>query len=498
MAGYNDPETGYVEGGSGFFTHLSHLTDITNKFDKDATPTDGQVLTWDSGTSLYLPETPTGGSGTSLVINVKDAPYSAAGNGSTNDTAAIQAAIDAAAVLTVGGQSYSGVVYFPAGAYVCGVITMKSKVRLVAAGWAPGQGYRESPVRLLPHASIPDDGYMIIQSGNIRNVAILGITCFGEGSSSKTGWANLPDVTDGTFSGLFIDNHGIEALILGGLNNRVSYSFFQGLMNRAYIAAERGATTLTGTDHQFSHNEFTGPDNATISSASLFCVAASINVNSSQFDHNVFQIGDCGASIIGGSRNRFVGNRWDSNAAHGLIIRNGTYMAFGAGNHWSRNSFATTNTYDHINVPSTGGSLMTFTTPMFTNDSKTIRYWINDAKNSATFHNIYLNPRGEAAGTASTLLVSSVVNHHSLSGSATWDPGSLASGAAANTTVTVTGAAVGDTVVATHSSVESAATSWILTGYVSAADTVRAVLLNATGGAVDLASGTLRVRVFKQ
>lgn len=86
----------------------------------------------------------------------------------------------------------------------------------------------------------------------------------------------------------------------------------------------------------------------------------------------------------------------------------------------------------------------------------------------------------------------------SLTGSVTYDPPSLATGLAANTTVTVTGAAVGDTVVATHSSVETAATSWVLTGYVSAVNTVRVVLLNVTGGTVDLGSGTLRVRVFKQ
>lgn len=85
-----------------------------------------------------------------------------------------------------------------------------------------------------------------------------------------------------------------------------------------------------------------------------------------------------------------------------------------------------------------------------------------------------------------------------IAGSVTYDPPSLAAGVAANTTVTVTGAAVGDTVLATHTSVETAATSWVVTGYVSAANTVRVVILNGTGGTVDLGSGTLRVQVFKQ
>lgn len=85
-----------------------------------------------------------------------------------------------------------------------------------------------------------------------------------------------------------------------------------------------------------------------------------------------------------------------------------------------------------------------------------------------------------------------------IAASVTYDPPSLAAGVAANTTVTATGAATGDTVEVSHSSVDTAATSWILYGYVSAADTVRVIIFNATGGTVDLGSGTLRVRVFKQ
>ena len=63
MAGYNDSEGPYTQNASGFFTHLAHLTDITNKFDKDAVPAVGDVLVWNgtvwTPTSAADPTVPT-------------------------------------------------------------------------------------------------------------------------------------------------------------------------------------------------------------------------------------------------------------------------------------------------------------------------------------------------------------------------------------------------------------------------------------------------------
>lgn len=84
-----------------------------------------------------------------------------------------------------------------------------------------------------------------------------------------------------------------------------------------------------------------------------------------------------------------------------------------------------------------------------------------------------------------------------LSGSKTWDPPSVTIGSATSTTLTVTGAAMGDAVAVSFSLAVPA--GCILVGYVTAADTVTVTLYNpAGGGTQDLASGTLRVKVFKQ
>ena len=81
-----------------------------------------------------------------------------------------------------------------------------------------------------------------------------------------------------------------------------------------------------------------------------------------------------------------------------------------------------------------------------------------------------------------------------LEGSKTFDAGSIADGDEEVTEVTVTGAALGDYVIGASLSIDVA--DLALVGAVTATDTVTAQLLNNTGGAIDLASATLRVLVL--
>ena len=82
-----------------------------------------------------------------------------------------------------------------------------------------------------------------------------------------------------------------------------------------------------------------------------------------------------------------------------------------------------------------------------------------------------------------------------LEGSVVYDPPSLLDGAGVTTTVTVTGAALGDYVVPSFS---NDVQNIIVTGYVSAVNTVSVRFQNESTGTVDLASGTLRARVIKK
>ena len=85
---------------------------------------------------------------------------------------------------------------------------------------------------------------------------------------------------------------------------------------------------------------------------------------------------------------------------------------------------------------------------------------------------------------------------HRLEGSLVWDPGNLADGAGeTSTAITLTGATFTDFVLV---GAPYDLQGMTCTAYVSASDTVKIRLQNETGGAIDLASGTWKVRVLQQ
>ncbi|GAG95369.1 unnamed protein product [marine sediment metagenome] len=82
------------------------------------------------------------------------------------------------------------------------------------------------------------------------------------------------------------------------------------------------------------------------------------------------------------------------------------------------------------------------------------------------------------------------VREAGLTGSETWDPGNISG--EQSTEVTVTGAALGDFAEASFSlDVEDL----ILDAQVTAANTVTCILVNKTGGNINLDEGTLYVKV---
>lgn len=145
---------------------------------------------------------------------------------------------------------------------------------------------------------------------------------------------------------------------------------------------------------------------------------------------------------------------------------------------------------------------LTFWFSEFATEDRRLRF-LASAANLKLPHNLVLSRRGEfvrlrynrfIGGSGTWTLVDS--NVHRLVGSATYDAPNVASGAQTTTTVTVTGAQLGDKVETI--TLGLSAGGLVVTGYVSAADTVTVVLTNLSGAAVNLASTTLTVEVGKR
>jgi len=115
-------------------------------------------------------------------------------------------------------------------------------------------------------------------------------------------------------------------------------------------------------------------------------------------------------------------------------------------------------------------------TPMTAASAATVSTYVNSTTGILNFK--------DAAGVSKPL--------YGVSGIASYDPPSIAAGGTASTTVTVTGAIVTDTVVASFTLPLG---GLLMFAEVTAANTATVRLFNPTGSAIDIASGSLTVRV---
>jgi hypothetical protein len=126
-------------------------------------------------------------------INVKAAPYSATGDGSTNDTAAIQAAIDAV-------PSSGGTIYFPRGSYVCnGALSLNGRKSIRLVGMTPSIGAGAAGTALIytatgttPFLTMKDTGGASCEGIVVENMSLV--------------------YTSGSFTGHLIDARGTPPL----------------------------------------------------------------------------------------------------------------------------------------------------------------------------------------------------------------------------------------------------------------------------------------------
>src|SRR3974377_339069 len=108
-------------------------------------------------TSYGAPALPTIPGGVYNILN-----YGAVGDGVTTNTAAIQAAINAAA----GSAARGGTVFVPAGTFLSGFLTLSNNINL--------QLDASATLKMLPYGSFPDSAPAFIYANKLHDIEISG------------------------------------------------------------------------------------------------------------------------------------------------------------------------------------------------------------------------------------------------------------------------------------------------------------------------------------
>lgn len=397
------------------------------------------------------------------VFNVKD--FGALGDGLNDDTAEIQAAIDA--LEAIGG----GTLFFPYGTYlITATLTVNKGVRLVGEGQINDTTSSSGVVggTTIQWNSASNLDMITIKSATanqyLRGAGVIGI--IGHGGSAAKSFIRASSIMNCKFDGvsqavtegglILDDGNGV----LCGLNQIPHWEHIYGS-----VAAVEGAhgVVLNGdvSDIGVTHN-WIGSITGLVKNGDLLFMK--------DCDGNVIQHIQTSIAVGG--------------TGHGVSFRNGTL------NH-ARNNLIQWMLGDVLAESSTHGNnilhLHSGDTEVQIDAGGHLHYNTIDATNAEQWQThrfvmsdqLLLNP-GDFSPEEQYLAA------------VTYDPANLVDGAGVETDVTVTGALLGDFAEASF----SLDTQGInLDAQVTASNIVTVRFQNETGGAIDLGSGTLRVRV---
>lgn len=276
-------------------------------------------------------------------FNVMD--FGAAASGSSDDSAAIQAAINACA--TNGG----GAVFFPGGIYRCDsqlTITNQDNVALIGDG--PGSIIRQNftTAALIAITGTSDSveicSLQLQGGGSTGTTTALGVSCASGIPASLRPPVNIHDVIfSGSADGTGF-NVGVEAL---GTRGSVNNCYFQ----RIYGTGSRAVRTNTGSLWKITNNHILGVDGAGTRAAAGIGNTVSGGGNGSVITGNYVD----GCSVAGivsykNARNVISGNHCYSNQGPGVLITGSAYTAV-TGNELSSNQYGVLVNNDDATVP---------------------------------------------------------------------------------------------------------------------------------------------------
>lgn len=251
--------------------------------------------------------------------------YGAKGDGTTDDSTAIQAAIDAATA--AGG----GVVVCPPATYRCNVV-LKSGVTLTSG--AEQYGYlATNPAAITTLLAAGSGAVVDTPVTNVKCIAIHGINIKGLGAGTPCTGIRFRDVDYGAVRACHIFLVADEAILIDSTSIACTFEdilIFGAVLNRSR-AAVIGSVDISGTDHFFSRIEagISGQTEGTVQSANLYCAAWAVRGDANVFEGCIGEFSDVGF-YISGKYNRFVNCRGDLNYGHGWHLSGATNNDFAA------------------------------------------------------------------------------------------------------------------------------------------------------------------------
>lgn len=272
----------------------------------------------------------------STLFNVKN--HGVKGDGTTDDTAAIQALIDAGSL--AGGRT----LFFPEGVYRITNLSLKSSVILLGAQFAYGYGPQalgSTRLSALPGTT----GWMIDFVGGIAGV--IGMDLYGNASADGTtgadggiristgSWSRASEIHFNNFRGPALQINGGNAHVI---DNILAINC---CLDRT-VLVDTGVMDIGSNDHYISRVEASCSLTTAVTSADLRINSWLIRSTNAFISNCVGEFGDRGF-LITGAKNRFTGVRADRNMGIGYENRGGGNVF--AGCMAVDNSKSVTNTY---------------------------------------------------------------------------------------------------------------------------------------------------------
>lgn len=252
--------------------------------------------------------------------------HGAVGNGTTDDSIALNATVVAAAAAQCGVIVADPNKIYGVGGALGGPITWLSGVRLIAGHDIGNTGSSHHGAQFAVLASFPTDTYVIdsptsaITGAAIIGLSIAAITPSGTGSQ-RVGGIRFQNSAYGTISGCVVGGMSLPCInVVNGVANQVSRNGCQFFTNFRTLTQNEGAVIVGGTDNWIERNQCNaGGFTAVQYPATFFRCGLLINCLTSWIMGNNGEYADVGVKIVGDS-NMIVSLRGDVNAGRGIMF----------------------------------------------------------------------------------------------------------------------------------------------------------------------------------